>query len=129
MLKSLMLLLCTFGLLAGADLTGTWKHTAKSKYEVMPMPKEMTVTITANGKGYDYMAMGTSAAGDAIHAMYTFVGGEEAKITGAPYYDALVIKHGMEGKAEIEFKRGEVRRRGHPRLSRRTGRCTPSRVK
>jgi hypothetical protein len=108
LLKSLMLLLCTFGLLAGADLTGTWKlDTAKSKYEVMPMPKEMTVTITANGKGYDYMAMGTSAAGDAIHTMYTFVkDGEEAKITGAPYYDALVIKHGMESKAEIDFKRG-----------------------
>ncbi len=108
MIKSLILLLCTVGLLSSADFTGTWKlDTAKSKYEVMPMPKEMTVTITSNGKGYDYMAMGTTAAGDAIHTMYTFVkDGQEAKITGAPYYDALVIKHGMENKAEIEFKRG-----------------------
>jgi len=108
LIKSLILLLCTFGLLAGADLTGTWKlDTTKSKYEGMPMPKEQTVTITANGKGYDYMAMGTSSTGEAIHTMYTYVkDGEQIKTTGFPNWEALVIKHGMENKTEIEFLRG-----------------------
>ena len=107
MIKSLILL-CTFGLLSAADFTGTWKlDTSKSKYEGMPMPKEQTVTITANGKGYDYMAMGTTATGEAIHTMYSYVkDGDEIKVTGAPYWDALVIKHGMEDKTEVELKRG-----------------------
>ncbi|MGA7415661.1 MAG: hypothetical protein WBW33_34630 [Bryobacteraceae bacterium] len=108
MLKSLMLLFCTFGLLAAADFTGTWKlDTAKSKYEGVPAPKEQTVTITANGKGYDYMAMGTSSTGEAIHAMYTYVkDGEQIKTTGFPNWDAAVFKHGLEDKTEIEFLRG-----------------------
>ena len=108
MVKSLILLLCTFGLLSAADLAGTWKFdTAKSKYEGMPAPKEQTVTITVNGKGYDYMAMGTSSTGEAIHAMYTYVkDGEQIKTTGFPNWDAIVIKHGMENKTEIEFLRG-----------------------
>ncbi|MGA7415662.1 MAG: hypothetical protein WBW33_34635 [Bryobacteraceae bacterium] len=108
MIKSLILLLCTFGLLSAANITGTWKlDTAKSKYEGMAMPKEQTITITANGKGYDYMAMGTTPTGEAIHTMYTYVkDGDEIKMTGAPYWDALVLTHGMEKKTEIELKRG-----------------------
>lgn len=108
MIKSLALLLCTFGLLSAADFNGTWKlDTAKSKYEGMTMPKEQTVTITANGSGFDYMAMGTSASGDAIHSMYTYVkDGEQIKTTGFPYWDGMVIKHGMEDKLEVEFMRG-----------------------
>lgn len=108
MIKSLILLLCTFGLLSAADFTGTWKlDTAKSKYEGMPAPKEQTVTITADGKGYDYMAVGTSSTGEAIHSMYTYVkDGEQIKTTGFPAWDGVVIKHGMENKTEIEFLRG-----------------------
>jgi len=108
LIKSLILLLCTFGLLSAADFTGTWKlDTAKSKYEGMPAPKEQTVTITADGKGYDYMAVGTSSTGEAIHSMYTYVkDGEQIKTTGFPAWDGVVIKHGMENKTEIEFLRG-----------------------
>ncbi len=108
LIKSFILLLCTVGLLSAAGFTGTWKlDTAKSKYEGMAMPKEQTVTITADGKGYDYMAMGTSSTGEAIHTMYTYVkDGDEIKVTGAPFWDALVLKHGMEDKTEIEIKRG-----------------------
>jgi hypothetical protein len=108
LIKSLILLLCTFGLLSAADFTGSWKlDTAKSKYEGMAAPKEQTVTITANGKGFDYMAMGTSSTGDAIHAMYTYVkDGEQIKTTGFPNWDGLVLKHGMEDKTETEFLRG-----------------------
>ena len=108
MIKSLILLLCTFGLLSAADFTGTWKlDAAKSKYEGMPAPKGQTVTITANGKGFDYMAMGTSSTGEAIHAMYTYVkDGEQIKTTGFPVWDAIVLKNAMENKTEIEFLRG-----------------------
>lgn len=108
MIKSLILLLCTFGLLSAADFTGTWKvDTAKSKYAGVPEPKELTVTITANGKGYDYMAVGTTATGEAIHAMFTYAkDGEQIKTTGWPNWDTIVLKHGMEDKAEIEYWRG-----------------------
>jgi hypothetical protein len=108
LIKSLILMLCTIGLLSAADFTGTWRFDpAKSKYEGMPAPKEQTVTITANGKGFDYMAMGTSASGEPIHIMYTYVkDGEPIKSTGFPAWDGLVIKHGMEEKLEVEFTRG-----------------------
>lgn len=38
--------------------------------------------------------------------MFTYVkDDEEAKATGFPYWDAVVIKHGTSEKTEVEFKR------------------------
>ena len=36
-----------------ADFAGTWKlNTTKSKYDGIPMPKEMTVTYSPQGAGW-----------------------------------------------------------------------------
>jgi hypothetical protein len=123
LMKSLILLVCTVGLLSAADLTGTWKlDTAKSKYEGTPAPKEQTVTITANGNGYDYMAMGTSSTGEAIHSTFTYVkDGEQTKTTGFPNWDAVVFKHGMENKTEFEFLRGGKKVGGGTRVLEKDG--------
>ena len=93
---------------SAADFSGTWKlDTAKSKYEGMPAPKDSTVTITTNGSGFDYMAMGTSASGESIHSMYTFVkDGAPIKTTGFPNWDGIVITHSADPKLDIDFMRG-----------------------
>jgi len=107
MIKPLILLLCTFGVLSAVDLTGTWKlDTAKSKYEGIPAPKEETVTITANGKGFD-MAVGTSPTGQSVRS--TVKEGEQIVLwipSSITNWDDLVIKRVNRNKAEAELNRG-----------------------
>lgn len=107
MIRTLVLLTCTLVVAQAADLTGTWKlNTTKSKYVGMPGPKEQSVTYTAKGTGFEYMATGTSGTGQPIHAMFTYVkDGEEAKTTGFPNWDAVVIKGGAAAKATAQYKR------------------------
>jgi hypothetical protein len=47
-----------------ADFAGTWKlNTAKSKYDGIPMPKELTVTYASQGSGWRYAAKGIGQPG------------------------------------------------------------------
>lgn len=107
MTRSLVLLFCTFAAASAADFTGTWKlNTGKSKYEGMPAPKEQTVTYMTKGSGYDYMAKGTTATGQPINSMFTYMkDGEEIKATGFPAWDAMVIQNGHADKSNVELKR------------------------
>lgn len=106
-IRPLVLLFCTLTMASAADFIGTWKlNTAKSKVVGMALPQEQTSTYTAKGSGYENMAMGKSATGEAIHTMFTYVkDGEEMKATGYPYWDAIVIKGGMSSKATAQLKR------------------------
>lgn len=96
MVRTLTLALLALALtVSAADTLGAWKlNTAKSKYTGTPAPKEMTVTYTKQGTGWTYSAKGTSASGEAINRSYTFVkDGEEAKTTGFPNWDGIVLKN------------------------------------
>jgi hypothetical protein len=96
MVKSLTLALLVLSLtVSAADFIGSWKlNTAKSKYTGAPTPKELTVTFSKQGTGWTYEAKGTGAAGEAINRTYTYVkDGEEAKTTGFPNWDGIVLKH------------------------------------
>ena len=87
-----------------ADYSGTWKlNTAKSKVSGISLPKQQTVVYKAHGGGYDYSGSGVSATGEAIktHFVYSKVG-EEAKTTGFPNWDAVVVK----SNDEVDLKRG-----------------------
>jgi len=108
MIRTFALLLCAFAAASAADFIGTWKlNTAKSKYDGMPMPKEQTVTYTAKGDGYDYVAKGTSATGEPIQAMFSYVkDGQEAKATGFPHWDGLVLTGGSGKKSKAKLMRG-----------------------
>ena len=107
MLKTFALAFTLLGVAAAVDFTGTWKlNTAKSKYEGLPMPKEQTATYTPKGTGWEYMVNGTSATGQPIHSMFTYVAdGVEAKTTGFPYWDAIVTKDGKAAKSTVQLKR------------------------
>jgi hypothetical protein len=88
----------------GADYSGTWKlNTAKSKSTGIAVPKEQTVVYKANGGGYDYAGTGVSATGDPIktHFVYSKTG-EEAKTTGFPMWDSVVVT----ANDEVDLKRG-----------------------
>lgn len=97
-------------ILAGAlaalaqDFSGTWKlNTAKSKSTNLALPKEQTVTYTPKGGGYSYKATGVSATGTPINAQFSFTKeGEEAKTSGFPNWDSLVVKSG----GVVELRRG-----------------------
>jgi hypothetical protein len=108
MLRSLLLLSCMLAVASAADFTGTWKlNTGQSKYTGIPAPKELTVTYKPNGTGFDYMAKGISADGQAISSSFTYVkDGQEIKTTGFPNWDTIVIKGGMSGKSVAQMKRG-----------------------
>ncbi len=107
MTKSFALICTMLGLAGAADFTGTWKlNTAKSKYEGLPMPKEQVATYTPKGSGWEYMVKGTSATGQPIHSMFTYVeDGVEAKTTGFPYWDTIVTKNGKSAKSMVQMKR------------------------
>ena len=63
-----------------ADFAGTWKlNTAKSKYDGIPMPKELTVTYAKDG--------------------------EDIKTTGFAEFDAIVIQNGNAEKSIATYKR------------------------
>ncbi len=88
----------------GADYSGTWKlNTAKSKATGIAVPRQQTVVYKANGAGYDYSGSGVSATGEAIktHFVYSKIG-EEAKATGFPMWDSVVVK----ANDEVDLKRG-----------------------
>jgi hypothetical protein len=101
------MLFATLSVAAAADYSGTWKlNTAKSKYTGIPMPKEQTATYTPKGTGYEYVVKGTSATGQPIQSSFTYVkDGEEAKATGFPYWDSMVIKGGTSNKTTVTLKR------------------------
>ena len=97
MLKSLALAVAAIAVtVSAADLAGTWKfNAAKSKYTGMAAPKEMTVTYMKQGTGWTYDTKGVSSTGEAIKRSYTYVkDGEEAKVTGYPNWDSVVLKNG-----------------------------------
>lgn len=108
---TMMLLYCSLFSASAADFFGTWNlNTAKSKAEGLQLPKQQAVTYTKTANGFDYVAHGSSATGEAIHATFSYVkDGEEIKTTGFPNWDALVVKKGMDIKTSIQLKRkGEV---------------------
>jgi hypothetical protein len=109
MLNRILLVLCVFAAVAAAvDTTGTWKlNTAKSKYTGMPAPKELLVTYTPAGSGWRYEAKGTSATGDPINGSFTYSkDGEEARTTGFPMWDGIVLQNAATEKATGTLKRG-----------------------
>lgn len=87
---------------------GTWKmNAAKSQYTGMPAPKEMTVVYTQQGSGWRYQGTGVSAAGEPIKSSYTYVkDGEEAKTTGFPAWDSMIITHGNTNNSNASLMRG-----------------------
>ena len=108
---TLMLLSCSLFSASAADFFGTWNlNTAKSKAEGLPLPKQQTVTYTKTATGYDFMAHGSSATGEAVHATFTYTkDGEEIKVSGFPNWDAMVFKKGMDIKTTVQLKRkGQV---------------------
>ena len=107
----MMLLCCSLFSASAADFFGTWNlDTAKSKAEGLTLPKQQTVTYTKTATGYDYKATGASPTGEAISSTFSYAkDGEEIKTTGFPYWDALVVKKGMDVKTTVQLKRkGEV---------------------
>ena len=106
-----MLLCCSLSSASAADFFGTWNlDSAKSKAEGLPLPKQQTVVYTKTATGYDYKATGSSPTGEAINSTFSYAkDGEEIKTTGFPYWDALVVKKGMDIKTTVQLKRkGEV---------------------
>lgn len=104
MTKTALLVLASSLVALSADYSGTWKlNTAKSKATGMAVPKQQTVVYKAQGGGYDYSGTGVSATGEAIktHFAYSKLG-EEAKATGFPNWDAIVVK----SNDEVDLKRG-----------------------
>ncbi|MFN0102664.1 MAG: hypothetical protein ACKV2U_11310 [Bryobacteraceae bacterium] len=108
MLKSFAFALCGLAMtVSAADLAGVWKlNAAKSKYTGMTANKEMTVTYTMQGSGWIYSAKGVSATGESIDRSYTIVkDGEEAKVTGFPNWDGIVVKNSAGAKGSSTFMR------------------------
>jgi hypothetical protein len=102
------LLFCLLAALAfSADFTGTWKlNAAKSKFNGLPAPKELTVTYAAQGSGWRYTATGVAANGEAINRSFTYVkDGEDIKTTGFSEFDALVLHNGTAAKSTATYKR------------------------
>jgi hypothetical protein len=90
-----------------ADFAGTWKlNTTKSKYDGIPMPKEMTVTYGPQGAGWRYTGKGAGANGEAINRSFTYAkDGAEIKTTGFAEFDAIVIQNGNTDKSIATYKR------------------------
>ena len=121
MVRSLTLALLALSLtVTAADFSGVWKlNPAKSKSTGTPAPKELTVTYTKQGTGWTYEAKGTSSSGEAISRSYTFVkDGEEAKTTGFPNWDGIVLKDTAATKSTFTLMRqGKVVGKGTRTLS------------
>jgi len=81
---------------AADHMMGTWKmNPAKSKYTGAPAPKEYSMTFTPEGTGWRYVGKGVAADGKPINMSFVYVkDGEEIKITGFAYADAMTIKDG-----------------------------------
>lgn len=80
---------------APADpFVGTWTlNLAKSKYNPGPAPKSGTSVITMQGKTATVMMDTVSAAGVAMHWMYTGAAdGKDYPASGNPDVDAVVLK-------------------------------------
>jgi hypothetical protein len=108
MLKSFALALAAIAVtVSAADMAGVWKlNLAKSKFNGMPAPKEMTVTYTKQGAGWTYEAKGVSPTGEPVNSSFTYVkDGEEAKTTGFPNWDGVILKDGAADKAAVTYLR------------------------
>jgi len=108
MIRTLTLALVALSVtVSAADIFGVWKlNPAKSKSTGTPMPKDLTVTYTKQGMGWTYTAKGTGASGEAIDRSYTFVKvGEEAKTTGFPNWDGIVINSAAANKGAYTLMR------------------------
>ncbi|MFN0102279.1 MAG: hypothetical protein ACKV2U_09325 [Bryobacteraceae bacterium] len=107
MFKSFALAMCALAMtVSAAGVEGTWKlNIAKSKY-TDTAPKEMTVTYTMQGGGWTYSAKGVSATGEPINRSYTFVkDGEEAKFTGNPNWDGIIVKNSASARISATYMR------------------------
>ncbi len=104
MTKTLLVLAAAATLALAQDFSGTWKlNTAKSKTTNLPLPKEQSVTYTPKGSGYAYKATGVSGTGAPINAQFTYTKeGEEAKTTGFPNWDSVIVRAG----GNVELRRG-----------------------
>ena len=108
MLKSLALAVVAVGVAVSAvEIEGTWKlNPAKSKYTGMVGTNELTVAYTKQGNGWNYDASGTSSTGEPIKRSYTYVkDGEEAKVTGFPHWDGIVLKNAATNKSTSTYLR------------------------
>ena len=108
MLKSLVLAVVAIGVTVSAvEIEGTWKlNPAKSKYTGMAGTKELTVAYTKQGNGWNYDASGMSSTGESIKRSYTYVkDGEEAKVTGFPNWDGIVLKNAATNKSTSTYMR------------------------
>jgi hypothetical protein len=94
--------------LGAADATGTWKfNTAKSKYDGLPKPKDMTVTYTPEGSGFRYHAKGVSGEGQSVDTSWVYVkDGADIQMVGSPFGDALVLMGADKDVTTGVFKRG-----------------------
>jgi hypothetical protein len=90
-----------------ADFGGTWKlNTAKSKYDGIPMPKELTVTYASQGSGWRYAAKGIGQPGKPSTGRSPMRKiGEDIKTTGFAEFDAIVIQNGNAEKSIATYKR------------------------
>lgn len=108
MLKSFLVALFAIAVsISAADLAGVWKlNAAKSRYVGIPAPKEMTVTYTMQGSGWNYMGKGVTASGEPINSSFTVMkDGEEAKTTGFPNWDGIVLKNSTSNRSTATFNR------------------------
>jgi hypothetical protein len=103
--------------LGAVDVTGTWKlNAAKSKYEGMPQPKDMTVVYTSEGSGFRYDAKGTTGEGTPVSSSWVYVkDGADIAMTGSPFGDTLVLSGADKAVTTGVFKRngkavGKVKR-------------------
>jgi hypothetical protein len=89
-------------------LVGTWKmDIAKSKFDPGPAGKSSTAVFAAAGSGLKVTVDTTPATGDKTHFEYTAqYDGKEAKVTGNPDADTIVMKRTSARVTESVYMKG-----------------------
>jgi hypothetical protein len=87
---------------------GTWTlDVAKSKFNLAPAPKSLTLSYEKAGQGITVSTKGVDAHGNATATSYTAkYDGKDYPVTGAPDYDAVSLKQTDASTVQVTRRKG-----------------------